>query len=46
VIQREYDAETPLEDNFISLKLTIEGHKIVFSDPLDGIQEELVRIID
>jgi len=30
VIQREYDTETRLEDNFISLKLSIEGHKIVF----------------
>lgn len=46
VIQREYDTETPLEDNFISLKLSIEGHKIVFSDPLDGVQGELVNIID
>jgi hypothetical protein len=30
IILREYDADTPMEDNFISLKLHIDGSKIVF----------------
>ena len=30
IIQREYDADTPFEDNFISLKLSIDGVKIAF----------------
>ena len=46
IILREYDAETPFEDNFISLKLTIDGSKITFSDPLEGVQQELEKIVD
>jgi len=37
IIQREYDEDTPFEDNFISLKLSIDGTKIVFSDQLDTV---------
>ena len=32
IIHREYDADTPFEDNFIQLKLVQENGKIVFSD--------------
>jgi hypothetical protein len=46
IINREYDADTPFEDNFISLKLTIDGSKIGFSDPLEGVQQELEKIVD
>ena len=46
IILREYDADTPFEDNFISLKLTIDGSRIVFSDPLEGVQQELEKILD
>lgn len=30
IVLREYDADTPFEDNFISLKLSINGTKIDF----------------
>ena len=49
---REYDAETPFEDSFISLKLTIKENdgiiepKISFDDSLDNVQMELEKIID
>jgi hypothetical protein len=43
---REYDAETPFEDNFISLQLAISGNKIVFSDPTETVQKELEDVID
>jgi len=46
IIKREYDPETPFEDNFIALKLKIEGTKIVFNDPLETVQKELEDIID
>jgi hypothetical protein len=52
ILLREYDADSPFEDNFISLKLTIEENenknepKIVFSDPLDNVQHELEKIVD
>lgn len=35
VIEREYDPDTPFEDSFITLKLTLEaenGGKIAFGD--------------
>ena len=37
IIMREYDADTPFEDNFISLKLAIDGNRIVFSDQLETV---------
>jgi len=46
IITREYDADTPLEDNFISLKLSIEDTNIVFHEPLGMVQTELEQIID
>jgi Ni,Fe-hydrogenase maturation factor len=46
IIMREYDAETPFEDNFISLQLAISGNKIVFSDPTETVQKELEDVID
>jgi hypothetical protein len=47
VLGREYDAETPFEENFISVKLDIEGTAIVFADDLEEkIQPELENIID
>ena len=49
ILQREYDADSPFEDNFISLKLAREENddaKIVFSDPLDNVQHELEKIVD
>ena len=32
IIKREYDPDTTFEDNFLVLKLTIEGGRIQFSD--------------
>lgn len=46
IIQREYDPDSAFEDNFISLKLKIEGTKIVFSDQLETVQQELENIVD
>jgi hypothetical protein len=54
ILLREYDADTPFEDNFISLKLTIDGNKIDFekinsdnsSNILDSVQAELEGIVD
>lgn len=44
IILREYDADSPFEDNFISLKLTIDENEIkksnpqiVFSTPLNTV---------
>lgn len=54
IILREYDADTPFEENFISLKLTIVGKKIDFESIkqsndqtiLDSVQMELEGIVD
>lgn len=48
IIQREYDADTPFEDNFIILKLDIdkESNQIVFGSSLEKVQYELENIID
>lgn len=47
VLGREYDADTSFEENFISVKLDIEGTQIVFADDLEEkIQPELENIID
>jgi hypothetical protein len=48
IIDREYDADTPFEDNFISLKLSIQknddnnksqngGPRIVFDNPIENV---------
>lgn len=53
ILLREYDADSPFEDNFISLKLQIEDNeskggepRIGFTDPLDNVQLELEKIVD
>jgi len=46
IIKREYDPDTPFEDNFIALKLKIDGNKIVFNDSLETVQKELEDIVD
>jgi len=46
IIYREYDADSPFEDNFISLKLTIEDTNIAFGEPLEMVQQDLEQIID
>jgi hypothetical protein len=43
--KREYDPDSPFEDNFLILKLTVEGQKITFSDPLNFVQRDLLKII-
>lgn len=45
IIEREYDADTPFEDNFISLKLIIDGQGIIFADKPEWVLEQLVSII-
>ena len=46
ILQREYDADSPFEDNFILLSLVIDGNKINFKTPLDDVQKELEEIVD
>lgn len=49
IIQREYDPDTPFEDNFITLKLSLDqenGGRITFSDSLDTVQKNLEEIVD
>ena len=56
ILKREYDADTPFEDNFISLKLRIPNadesnktggtQKIMFDTPIEQVQQELEQIID
>ena len=47
VLAREYDADTPFEESFITVKLDIEGTSIVFADDLEEkVQPELENIID
>lgn len=47
IMQREYDPDTPFEENFICIKLDIEGTDIIFADDLeDRVQQELEHIID
>jgi hypothetical protein len=35
IMNREYDADTPFEENFICIKLDIEGTELVFADDLE-----------
>jgi hypothetical protein len=47
IMNREYDADTPFEENFICIKLDIEGTELVFADDLEEkVQPELEHIID
>jgi len=33
IIDREFDPDTPLEDNFLVLKLHVDGYRITFKEP-------------
>jgi hypothetical protein len=48
IIQREYDPDTPFEDNFISIKLDIDSNtnQIIFGSPPENVQYELENIVD
>lgn len=48
IIKREYDADTPFEDNFLVLKLGIDpsSQRIVFNDPLNTVGKELEKIVE
>jgi len=48
IIKREYDADSPYEDNFIAIKLDIDQTKneIKFDVPLEEVQKELELIVD
>ena len=46
VITREYDPDTPLEDNFLTLKLVISGQNIIFENRLHDVQKELLSVVD
>jgi len=37
ILKREYDPDTPFEDNFIQLTLQIDGQKINFKNPLEDV---------
>ena len=49
IIEREYDPDTPFELTFLTLKLEIEvtanKQEIAFATSLDGVRDELVRIV-
>jgi dynein heavy chain len=45
VIKREYHPDTPFEDNFLTLKLIINGQNIQFETPLHDVQKELLQIV-
>ena len=46
IIKREYDPDTPFEDSFLTLKLTIDSFKIVFSDDLNNVSKDLEKIVE
>ena len=46
IIQREYDPDTPFEDNFLTLKLIISGYNIVFENRLHDVQKELTNVVE
>jgi hypothetical protein len=48
IIKREYDADSPYEDNFIAIKLDIDQTKneIKFDVALEQVQAELEVIVD
>ena len=47
IIKREYDPDTPFEDNFLTLKLIINPHgdKIIFQNELHEVQKDLLNIV-
>ena len=46
IIERKYDPDTPFEDNFLIIKLIVEGQQIGFSDKLENVEKDLFRVID
>ena len=46
IIKREYDPDTPFEDNFLTLRLIINGQSIVFENRLHDVQKELTSIVE
>jgi 16S rRNA G966 N2-methylase RsmD len=48
IIKREYDADSPYEDNFIAIKLDIDqqNNVIKFGVPLAEVQNDLEIIVD
>ena len=46
IIKREYDPETPFEDNFLTLRLIISGQNIVFENRLHDVQKELTNVVE
>ena len=46
VIEREFDPDTPLEDNFLILKMTIDNFRITFKEPLEMVGRNLEKIIE
>ena len=46
IVQREYDADTPFEDNFLILKLQVDNKSIQFQDRLHVVQDDLVKIVN
>ena len=45
IVKREYDPDTPFEDNFLILKLTIDNQRIGFTDPLNIVKRDLEKIV-
>ncbi len=46
IIEREYDPDSPFEDNFLILKLAIDGQRITFSDQLNVVKRDLEKIVE
>ena len=46
VLARKYDQDTPIENNFIVLRIGNDNNTIIFTDPLHHVSKELLKIID
>ena len=48
IFKREIDADTPMEDNFLKLKLHVETQTqdIAFAEPLHAVRANLVKVVE
>lgn len=46
IIKREYDPDTPFEDNFLTLHLIINGPNIAFENRLHDVQKDLISVVE
>jgi len=47
IMKREFDPDTPLEDNFIILSLTVNNtSQIVYTDPIPEVRDQLMNLVN